>query len=178
MAFASNLVASKKGGWKELKKVWIEKQKKSCTIFHHGPFSIYEKLHGIRRIRAISLWRNTWKKYSLRSLKYHRIEALAARSRADSTWHGQVTNSCAIHFFVFKLTSCFEFGSLGVCVCVTVFVFAECLVLQCSNRIDKGQFLNPTNSVGMVDENQFYMGVSENRGGYPKMDGENNGKPN
>ena len=29
-------------------------------------------------------------KYSLRSLKYHRIEAFAARSRADSTWHGHV----------------------------------------------------------------------------------------
>ena len=143
IAFASNLVASKRVGGKSWKR--CEKRSKK----NHAPFSIMHhfpswKVHGIR---AISLWRNTWKN-ALRSLKYHRIWSLRSsfQSRFNltlpcvnqatkSAWQRyqweRVTNSCAIHFFVFKMTSCFEFGSL--CVCVSPFLFfAECLVLQCS----------------------------------------------
>ena len=63
-----------------IQKGWVErvekgvnrKTKKSCTIFHHRPFSIYEKVHGIR---TISLWR-----------KKHMEKICIAQLKISSDW--------------------------------------------------------------------------------------------
>lgn len=126
------------GGWKELKKVRKEKQKKSCTIFHHAPFSIMKSTwysrhfplkkymeKCIAQLKISSDW-------SLRSSFQSRFNLTlpCVNQATKSAWQRyqweRVTNSCAIHFFVFKMTSCFEFGSLCVCHCFCFLLSVWC----------------------------------------------------